>query len=91
MKFRSYGFSWPDLRCSILPDIYPISVQGIVLSFLNLNFINLINGFFNNRKKFKWAMGFVTTAATGLSFWHPAANAFVMMFLAVPGNILNIV
>lgn len=29
-------------------------------------------------------MGFVTTAATGLSFWHPAANAFVMMFLAVP-------
>lgn len=32
-------------------------------------------------------MGFVTTAATGLSFWHPAANAFVMMFLAVPGNL----
>lgn len=39
------------------------------------------------RKRFKWAMGFVTTAATGLSFWHPAANAFVMMFLAVPGNL----
>lgn len=40
--------------------------------------------FFVCRKVFSTIMGICAVICTALALWHPAANAFAMMFLVIP-------
>ncbi|XP_020810480.1 alkaline ceramidase [Drosophila serrata] len=42
----------------------------------------------NDRKTFSWLMLLSAIAATGLSWWKPIVNAFVLMFMSVPTMVM---